>query len=136
MVQSWAARLPKEPFDENMKALVLNMFEKYVDKGLEWLRKNGMEPVGTQDAQVVLSLTKLFESLFNSNAATAHGCTAKDALGEAGPLKPFDTTTLEPKEFEKFLLPSFCFAYCWSIGSTCDGKTKVAFQRELENWFD
>jgi dynein heavy chain len=137
-VASWLARLPEAPFHAEAKEKIGNMFEKYVDKGIDWLRRNGVEPAGTEDAQLVYSLCHMFDAVFNDKAATAHGCTASDAQVEEGkePPKPLDCKTLDPKEFDKFLLPVFCFAFCWSIGSTGNSRTRNQFGKELEGWFE
>merc|ERR1719162_1681646 len=44
MVQSWSARLPDAPFTEKAREMIYNLFDAYVDKALEFLRKNGTEP--------------------------------------------------------------------------------------------
>jgi dynein heavy chain len=137
-VVSWIAKLPEAPFHAEAKEKIGIMFEKYIDKGIEWLRRNGVEPAPTEDAQLVYSLCDLFTAVFNPKAATAHGATASDAQVEEGqdPIPPLDCKTLDPKEFDKFLLPVFAFAYCWTIGSTGNSRTRNQFQKELEGWFD
>eukprot|EP00913_Durusdinium_trenchii_P027396 g25699.t2 len=39
-------------------------------------------------------------------------------------LVPRKISTLEAAEFEKFLQPCFCFAFTWTIGGSCDAKTR------------
>lgn len=133
-MKSWLQCLPEEPFSENAKTQIEMYFENYVDKGLELLRKNGTEAVDTKDTQLVVSLCKLFSALINDQCATAHGCASNDALGET-PLKPRSLKTMEPAEFEKFLLPAFCWAYTWTIGGSCDVKTRRLFEREVDTNF-
>ena len=40
-VRTWVAGLPK--FDEEQKEKLLNTFIAYVENGLKWVRKNGVE---------------------------------------------------------------------------------------------
>ena len=44
--------------------------------------------------------------------------------------KPVDVRTIPEAEFDKLLLPVFCFAFCWTIGSTCDSKSRNQFARQ------
>jgi len=133
-VRTWCAQLPEEPFSEKAKELILSYFEGLVPKGLEFLRKHGTEPVKTEDSQLVASLCRLYEALFNVDAATANSCAAKDAQTE-NPLKPRDLKAMDPAEFEKLLLPCFCFAFTWTLGGTGETRTRKQFEREVENWF-
>jgi len=134
-VETWTASLPEAPFTPKCKEVLRNMFDTYVDKGLEFLRKHGSEPVVTEDSQLVISLCLLLQALFNENAATANSCAAKDALSEETPLKPRSMSAMEAGEFEKLLMPAFCFAMTWTVAGSCDAKTRKMFEREMESWF-
>lgn len=133
-VQTWVQMLPDEMFSDKIKDMILNCFETYVHKGIEFLRKNGSEPVQTQDAQLVISLCKLFQALMNDQTATAHGCVSKDSQGET-PLKPREFKNMESAELEKLITPAFCWAFTWAIGGSCDVKSRRALEREIEAWF-
>jgi len=113
----------------------LSYFDGIVQKGIDFVRKNGTEPVKTEDTQLVMSLCRLYESLFNIDAATANSCAAKDAQSEETVVKPRDVKAMDPAEFEKLLLPTFCFAFTWTIGGSCDARTRKMFEREVESWF-
>merc|ERR1719265_2753126 len=105
-----------------------------MDKALEFMRKNGSEPVVTQDTQLVIACCALFQAIFNDQAATAHGCASKDAQGET-PVRPKNWKDIDPAEFEKFVTPGMCWALTWSVGGSSDPKSRKLFERELENWF-
>eukprot|EP00434_Breviolum_minutum_P018350 symbB.v1.2.016191.t1/scaffold1223.1/size130870/4 len=136
-VRTWLSGLPDQPFSEKAKDMIWNLFDTHVQRGLDFLRKNGNEPVTTQDTQLVISLCRLFWSVVNEEAATANSCASKDAQVAEGEsvLVPRKISTLETAEFEKFLQPCFCFAFTWTIGGSCDAKTRGMFAREIENWF-
>jgi dynein heavy chain len=84
--------------------------------------------------QLVISCCRLFQALFNDQAATAHGCASKDAQQEH-PVKPRQWSEMDPAEFEKFIAPGMAFAFAWSIGGSGDAKSRKLFEREVENWF-
>jgi dynein heavy chain len=132
-VKTWLKLLPDEPFTKKAKEMIWTSFE-HVPKALAWLRKNGVEPVVTLDTQLVISLCRLFQALLNSNCATANSCASKDALGEI-PLAPRNFATMEAAEFEKFVIPSFCWAFTWTLGGSANAKTRKAFERLIEDWF-
>ncbi|CAL1172366.1 unnamed protein product, partial [Cladocopium goreaui] len=136
-VRTWLSGLPDQPFSEKAKDMIWSYFDTHVQRGLDFLRKNGTEPVTTQDTQLVISLCRLFQSVMNEEAATANSCASKDAQVAEGEsvLVPRRVSTLEAAEFEKFLQPCFCFAFTWTIGGSCDAKTRSMFAREIENWF-
>ncbi|CAK8985673.1 unnamed protein product [Durusdinium trenchii] len=136
-VRTWLSSLPDQPFSEKAKDMIWSYFDTHVQRGLDFLRKNGLEPVGTQDTQLVISLCRLFQSVMNEEAATGNSCASKDAQVAEGEsvLVPRKISTLEAAEFEKFLQPCFCFAFTWTIGGSCDAKTRGMFAREIENWF-
>ncbi|CAJ1374166.1 unnamed protein product [Effrenium voratum] len=136
-VRTWLSSLPDQPFSEKAKDMVWSYFDTHVQRGLDFLRKNGSEPVTTQDTQLVITLCKLFQSVINEEAATANSCASKDAQVAEGEtaLTPKKISVLEAAEFEKFLQPLFCFAFTWTIGGSCDAKTRGMFAREIENWF-
>jgi dynein heavy chain len=133
-VKSWLPTLPEEPFTQKAKDMIYNLFDAYADKGLEFVRKNCFEPVTTQDTQLIIAACNLFTAIFNGNAATAHGCASKDALGET-PLAPRQWKDVDPAEFEKLITPGMCWALTWSIGGSVDARSRKALEREIENWF-
>jgi len=133
-VKTWLSGLPEETFTDKIKDTVWNLFETYVPKCLESLRKHGTEPVVTQDTQLVMSLCKLFVALFNQEAPTAHGSASRDAIGESVQ-KMRDIKAMDPAEFEKLVQPAFCWCFTWTLCASCDSKTRKIFDREIEQWF-
>eukprot|EP00931_Biecheleriopsis_adriatica_P066335 TRINITY_DN4071_c0_g1_i5.p1 TRINITY_DN4071_c0_g1~~TRINITY_DN4071_c0_g1_i5.p1 ORF type:complete len:3484 (+),score=878.42 TRINITY_DN4071_c0_g1_i5:1149-10454(+) len=136
--QTWLEQLPEQPFSEKAKEMIQTYLQTYVQRGLDFLRKNGSEAVGTQDTQLVMSLCRLYQAVLNDEAATANSCASKDALVAEGetPLAPKNLKTMDPEEFQKFLLPIFCWAFTWTIGGSCDVRTRGMFAREIEAWFE
>merc|ERR1719163_1838187 len=52
-VKSWLVTLPEEPFTQKVRDMIYTLFDQFADKGIEFMRKNGTEPVVTQDMQLV-----------------------------------------------------------------------------------
>merc|ERR1719387_1805036 len=101
------------------------------------MRKNGKEPVSTMDNQLVVSLMHNIEGVMNWDAFTANSVADKNCVDAEGePLPQFDVRTLDPKEFEKYILSVFCFAFCWSIGASVDSKSREKFAQWAESAFD
>eukprot|EP00928_Gymnodinium_smaydae_P068046 TRINITY_DN5109_c0_g4_i2.p1 TRINITY_DN5109_c0_g4~~TRINITY_DN5109_c0_g4_i2.p1 ORF type:complete len:3873 (+),score=1233.23 TRINITY_DN5109_c0_g4_i2:1305-11621(+) len=143
-VKTWLEGLPDDLYTEKCKELIFGYFESYVPKGLDLLRKAGAEPVQTKDIQLVISLCKLFTAVLNENAATANGAASKDNAaaiqqqegeGAVQVIKPRSLREMDPAEFEKFLMPTFCFAFTWTLGGSGDAKTRKLFEREIEIMF-
>eukprot|EP00930_Biecheleria_cincta_P042962 TRINITY_DN29559_c0_g2_i1.p1 TRINITY_DN29559_c0_g2~~TRINITY_DN29559_c0_g2_i1.p1 ORF type:complete len:4097 (+),score=999.81 TRINITY_DN29559_c0_g2_i1:1152-12293(+) len=139
--QTWLEQLPEQPYSEKAKEMINTYFETYVQRGIDFLRKNGSEAVGTQDTQLVMSLCRLMQAVLNDDAATANSCASKDAqIGEgdegAKILEPKNLKTMEEEEFLKFLMPAFCWAFTWTIAGSCDPRTRAMFGREIEGWFE
>jgi dynein heavy chain len=134
LTKSWIAKLPSQPFTDEIKGKVSDMFGKFVDAGLQWVRKNGKEPVPTVDNQLVTALERTFEAVLNWDAATASSVADKNADPEALPM--FDVRTMDTKDFEKLLLSVFCWAYVWSVGAALDTKSREKFAVWAEQTFD
>jgi dynein heavy chain len=132
--QTWLASLSEELFTEKAKEMIWNLLDQNVDKALEFLGKNATEPVVCEQTQLVIAFCNLFSALFNDEAFTAHGCSSKDAQGEEV-LKCRPFKEMETEEFEKFITPGFCWAFTWSIGGSCDAKSRLQFAREIEAMF-
>ncbi len=56
-VRTWIASLPK--FNEEQKEKLLNLFLAYVENGLKWVRKNGVEIMKQVGHFNVLTLERL-----------------------------------------------------------------------------
>jgi dynein heavy chain len=137
LVTTWLAQLPENPWNEEAKGKLNEFFEKYVDSGVQWVRKNAKEPVPTYDNQLVVALMRNIEAITNWDAATANSVADKNAADAEGePLAQFDVRTLDPKEFDKYLFSIFCWAFCWSIGASSDSKSREKFAQWAENVFD
>ena len=114
-VASWLAKLSSElgiPADTS-KA-ILELFETYVDPGLEFVRRKGKENVPSVDINLVTSLTFIFQALIM-------------------PARGVDFT--KPVRGE-FLSRLFSFAYVWSIGGNLDSTVVEAFDAFTRNQFD
>ncbi|CAD7974708.1 unnamed protein product [Amoebophrya sp. A25] len=148
-MQSWLDALPASPYTPQIKEKLGMFFDKYVDRGISFLRKDLREPIVTKDTQLVISLCAMFDAVLNWEAATANGVNSADALpegaldGEEGAAvdiesllkKPMDVRTMAEADFEKLLMPVFCFAYHWSLGTSLETKSRQQFQTQCEKWF-
>merc|ERR1719174_2317414 len=136
-VATWLQNLPEKPWNDEAKAKLNEYFEKFVDVGINWIRKNGKEPVSTFDYQLVASLMHNIEGVLNWDAFTANSVADKNCVDAEGePLPQFDVRTLDPKEFEKYIFSVFCFSFCWSIGASVDSKSREKFGQWAESAFD
>ncbi|CAM9165960.1 unnamed protein product, partial [Chrysoparadoxa australica] len=98
-VQSWIPTLP-ESFGEPLKAHLLTLFEKSVQQGVDFQRKNCKEPVECVDIQLITSLSFIFQGLVIETAS----------------LWP----TLEEAVAKGLSEKLFIFSYVWSICGSVD----------------
>ena len=89
---------------------ILGLFEKTIDSGLKFMRKNLKEGIPTVDINLVTSLTYLFKSLVQPS----RGVNFADA-----------TKTLHPK-----LAKVFVFSFVWSIGGNIDSE----YHDQFDEW--
>uniref|UniRef100_A0A7S0PNJ6 Dynein heavy chain n=1 Tax=Micromonas pusilla TaxID=38833 RepID=A0A7S0PNJ6_MICPS len=109
-VTTWAnTQLPEAMTDET-KAYILSLFNKTIDGGLSFVRKNLKEAIPTVDINLVTSLTALFKSLVQP---------------EKGVDFADDKLSLHPK-----LAKVFVFSYVWSLG----GNLQEQFHAQFDEW--
>ena len=107
---TWAnTQLPEAMTDET-KAYILSLFNKTIDDGLSFVRKNLKEAIPTVDINLVTSLTALFKSLVQP---------------EKGVDFADDKLSLHPK-----LAKVFVFSYVWSLG----GNLQEQFHAQFDEW--
>ena len=103
--------------DEELKALLIDMFDLAVPDALNLLREQMQEPVTTTDLQLIQTLTNFLDAFITES----FGFRAKDKI--------------ETKK--KFLNYIFTFAFTWAIGgSVIDIKYKEMFDKYLRNKFN
>ena len=109
-VTTWAnTQLPEGMTDET-KAYILSLFNKTIDGGLSFVRKNLKEAIATVDINLVTSLTAFFKSLVQPDKGVDF---ADDKL------------SLHPK-----LAKIFVFSYVWSLG----GNLEERFHAQFDEW--
>ncbi|XP_075260085.1 dynein axonemal heavy chain 6-like isoform X4 [Convolutriloba macropyga] len=113
-VRTWVAGLPK--FDEEQKEKLLNTFIAYVENGLKWVRKNGVEVMKQVEISKVATLCKLFESLF---------------LAEKGGAD----FSLDENRFNTTLNTTFAYAYFWGLSGNLNENSQDAFDTFAKDQF-
>ena len=109
-VQTWANTQLPEGVTDATREWILGLFEKTIDSGLKFMRKNLKEGIPTVDINLVTSLTYLFKSLVQPS----RGVNFADA-----------TKTLHPK-----LAKVFVFSFVWSIGGNIDSE----YHDQFDEW--
>ena len=114
-VKSWLTRLSSAiNIPAETQKAITELFEQYVDKGIHFVRKRGLENVPSVDINLVTSLTYIFQAL----VMPARGVDfSKPMRGE-------------------FLSRLFAFAYVWSIGGNLDSTVTDQFDKFVRELFD
>jgi dynein heavy chain len=115
-VQSWLVRdLPSDtPVWATERIAIL--FEKVFSKGMFFQRKYGNEPVVTADIQLVISVCKLFESLFHP----------RNGIDMAMPQEE-----LQPRMDKLYF-----FSYIWGVGAPCNSNFWEQFDENARDLFE
>lgn len=97
-IQSWIARDLSADVTPPMRERILSLFERIMDKGLRFQRRQCKEPVACVDIQLATSLAYIFQSLFRSQ-------------------KGVDFKRPQEELF-KLIDRLFAFAFFWSVGGS------------------
>ena len=109
MFTSWLQTIPAT-LTENHKKLITELFERFVDPCIAYLRKGGLKELSpTSDSNLVRSLMNILDCQF-------------DKFQDA---KKF--AVYVSKEVFAWLEGMFFFALIWSVGITCDTSSRVKF---------
>lgn len=128
------------PYSTAVREKIWELMERHLDPAVAFIRRNSSEPLTTVDTQLVYSFCFLFEAVLSWEAATLHGAASSDCDPEKNPM--VDLRKLDPendesaKLLEKIILSTFCFAMAWSIGGSCDTKSRQMFAQYCEQEFE
>ncbi|KAF4654403.1 hypothetical protein FOL47_009992, partial [Perkinsus chesapeaki] len=128
------------PYTSGVRSKIWDLMERHLDPAIAWIRRNSTEPVTTVDPQLVYSFCHLFEAILSWEASTRHGAASSDCDTEKNPM--VDLRKLNPSDEEsaklldKIIQGAFCFAMAWSIGGSCDTKSRQLFAQYCEQEFE
>ncbi len=106
---SWLNNLPPA-LTENHKKLIVELFERFVDPCIAYLRKGGLKELSpTSDSNLVRSLMNILDCLFDKFQ------------------DPKKVASYVTKEIFTWLEGMFLFALIWSIGITGDINSRAKF---------
>ncbi|KAM9770210.1 dynein axonemal heavy chain 6 [Menidia menidia] len=94
-VQTWV-NVPENKFPDSVRAYLLQLFEQYVEKGLQFVLKNCTQAIRQVDISKVSTLCSLLQALL---------------LGREGP-----PLSKNPELLNDVLCQTFIFCYLWAVG--------------------
>jgi dynein heavy chain, axonemal len=113
-VRMWIRRL-HESVSEEVKTHLLTLFDVFVDKGIQYIRKFGKEHIKSSDLNLVTSLCRLVRTFLNKK--------------ELDLKKPINET-------KTVLTNVFVFCFVWSIGGNLADGCQEAFDTWLKDLVD
>ncbi|KAF4741996.1 hypothetical protein FOZ62_025000 [Perkinsus olseni] len=128
------------PYTDAVRGKIWDLMERHLDPAIAWIRRNSAEPLATVDTQLIYSFCFLFEAVLSWEAATLHGAASSDCDPEKNPM--VDLRKLDPgneesaKLLDKIIQSTFCFSMAWSIGGSCDTKSRQMFAQYCEQEFE
>ncbi|KAL4640265.1 dynein heavy chain 6, axonemal [Arapaima gigas] len=114
-VQTWINGLPEKMTDP-MKGYLLDLFQQYVEKGLQFSSKQCVQPMAQVDISKVTTLCCLLEALL---------------LGKDG-LQP----NMDPSKLNTMLCQTFVFCYLWAVGGNLTESYWDAFDSFVRQQFE
>nr|XP_015200901.1 PREDICTED: dynein heavy chain 6, axonemal [Lepisosteus oculatus] len=114
-VQTWITGLSQR-LSEEKRQYLLDLFSRYVEKGLQFVAKKCTQAMVQVDISKVTTLCCLLESLL---------------LGQGGPDLNMDLTKLGP-----VLCQTFLFCYLWSVGGNLTDNHWDAFDTFIKQQFE
>ncbi|XP_051801201.1 dynein axonemal heavy chain 6 isoform X2 [Acanthochromis polyacanthus] len=113
-VQTWISHL-KAKLPDPVCTYLLELFEQYVEKGLQFVQKHCTQAIRQVDISKVTTLCSLLEALL---------------LGRGGP-----DLTMDFKHLNGLLCQTFIFCYLWAIGGNLTSSHWDAFDSFLREQF-
>jgi dynein heavy chain len=98
------------------KAYVIELFDKFIDPGLKFIKKNCIHAIDQVDINCVVTLSKLFQSLL---------CDQKNKVDWSS-----DATKLHP-----LICTTFLFCYLWSLGGNLIQTSMESFETFVRDIF-
>ncbi|XP_036933614.1 dynein heavy chain 6, axonemal [Acanthopagrus latus] len=114
-VQTWINSLG-EKLPDAVRTYLLELFEQYVEKGLQFVLQHGTQAIPQVDISKVTTLCSLLEALL---------------LGEGGP--DLKTDSEHPNSV---LCPTFIFCYLWAVGGNLTSSHWDAFDAFIREQFE
>ncbi|XP_041838798.1 dynein heavy chain 6, axonemal [Melanotaenia boesemani] len=114
-VQTWMSGL-KDKFPDSVRTYLLQLFEQYVEKGLQFVLKHCTQAIRQVDISKVTTLCSLLQALL---------------LGKGGP-----DFSMENSEQLSILCQTFIFCYLWAIGGNLISSHWDAFDSFLRDQFE
>ncbi|XP_068166194.1 dynein axonemal heavy chain 12-like [Antennarius striatus] len=102
---SWLNTIPDALQKPEFRSLLLDLFNWLVPPAVKYLRSSCIEVVSTTDSNTIISLCRLFQVI----------------LAEPLKTKPGD------KNIRIWIMAAFAFSLVWSIGGSCDTKSREEF---------
>ncbi|XP_068444624.1 dynein axonemal heavy chain 6 isoform X2 [Clinocottus analis] len=114
-VQTWISGLG-DKFPDPVRTYLLELFQQYVEKGLQFVLKYCTQAIRQVDISKVTTLCCLLEALL---------------LGKGGP-----DLQMESKHLNTVLCPTFIFCYLWAIGGNLTISHWDAFDTFIQKQFE
>ncbi|KAI9538399.1 Dynein heavy chain 6, axonemal [Dissostichus eleginoides] len=114
-VQTWISGLEAK-LPEPARTYLLELFEQYVEKGLQFVLKRCTQAIRQVDISKVASLCSLLEALL---------------LGKGGPDLQMDS-----KNLNSVLCQTFIFCYLWAVGGNLTNSNWDAFDTFIRDQFE
>ncbi|KAM9363597.1 dynein axonemal heavy chain 6 [Symphorus nematophorus] len=114
-VQTWISGLGAK-LPDPVRTYLLELFEQYVEKGLQFVLKHCTQAIRQVDISKVTTLCSLLEALL---------------LGEGGP-----DLTMDSKHLNSLLCQTFIFCYLWGVGGNLTSSHWDAFDTFVREQFE
>ena len=118
-ITSWTQTLP-EVVPDACREKLLELFDKYFQRGLTFQRKKCQEPVGCVDIQLATSASMIFQSIF---------------VGPEGKVD-FEGYQKTPELLLRLVEKLWFFSFIWSVGGSCRAADHEAFDYFAKDMLD
>ncbi|XP_023289677.1 dynein heavy chain 6, axonemal [Orussus abietinus] len=115
-VKTWLKRLPDNVLNEALREMILELFETYVEDGLNFFRKNCDQAIAQVDVSKASMICAILESIL-----TEPGSIDKSA---------------EKSRVKTFVIQSFIFSYLWAVGGNAIDSSREAIELFVREQFE
>ncbi|XP_048507335.1 dynein axonemal heavy chain 6 [Athalia rosae] len=115
-VKTWASKLPWKLVNDDVKEQIIDLFERYMDNGLTFFKKNCDHAINQVDISKANMLCALMESILNEPGAIDR--------------------SVEKSRAKTFLTQAFIFAFIWSVGGNLIDSSREIFETFVKELFD
>ncbi|XP_060604387.1 dynein axonemal heavy chain 1-like isoform X2 [Ruditapes philippinarum] len=129
-VECWLRTIPENIYQYKEK--LQELFDKFMEPAIDFVRHNVREIVGTVDCNLVFSFLKLLECFFTPFMPKEALMIKKSEANVSGKVgeKPIPAERLA--RIEELIEPWFIFALVWSIGMTGDHDSQLKFSKWIK----